>query len=164
MKVCKKLIGLLFLLALNQSVALADSSSKSLSENEGLTFWFILAAQEGSLVNKGDTSTLSLSSPNKQITYISDRPNRITGNVSLKKLVEHWGTGNDNFADDHPNAILVHSGSEERIPLELLNVKLSESEDSVEFDVKALTDKNLSKGSGAFLFIDAALAEYAVIL
>lgn len=164
MTLYKKLLGLLLVLVLNQSVALADSSSSSLSENEDLSFWFVLAAKEASLVSTEETSTLSLSFPNKQITYISDRPHRITGNVSLKKLVEHWGTGQDNFEEDHPNAVLVHSGSEERIPLELINVKLSESEDSLVFDVKALSGKKLSKGSGAFLFIDAALAEYAVIL
>jgi hypothetical protein len=38
--------------------------------------------------------------------FFSERPQRVVGHLSYRKLVDQWGEGEDSFAEDPPNAVL----------------------------------------------------------
>jgi hypothetical protein len=38
--------------------------------------------------------------------FFSDRPYRMTGHIPTEDFVSQWGVGDDNFAEDPPNALL----------------------------------------------------------
>ena len=38
--------------------------------------------------------------------FFSDRPYRLTGHITTEDFVSQWGIGNDNFAENPPNALL----------------------------------------------------------
>ena len=38
--------------------------------------------------------------------FFADRPERVVGHISAGEFVAQWGEGNNNFAEDPPNAVL----------------------------------------------------------
>ncbi|RBW54995.1 hypothetical protein DS906_15880 [Ruegeria sp. A3M17] len=57
-----------------------------------------------------DGTTISLSGFDADIGWFTDRPERKTGSISLELFLESWVSGNDNFANDPPNAVLTIEG------------------------------------------------------
>ncbi len=39
--------------------------------------------------------------------WFTDRPYRMTGSISTEAFVSEWGHGNDNFAENPPNAVVA---------------------------------------------------------
>ena len=39
--------------------------------------------------------------------YFSDRPQRVVGHIGTPEFVDIWGVGENNFAEDPPNAVLA---------------------------------------------------------
>jgi len=39
--------------------------------------------------------------------YFSDRPQRVVGHIGTPQFVDIWGVGENNFAEDPPNAVLA---------------------------------------------------------
>lgn len=151
----------LILLAFLYPAAFAAQEGIS-SNTKKIDLLFVLPAEKASISQGENSETLTLKIPDKKVIYFSDRPNRVSGNMSLEKFVQQWSKGKDSFKDDPPNAELVHFGSKKGVTLELTSIKLSKSGDTIEFGI--IGEDNLTYDKGAFLFIDAALAEYAVIL
>lgn len=54
-----------------------------------------------------DAKTFRLIDVADQTIYFSDRPKRLAGVTATKTFVEHWGTGDDSFAGNPPNATLL---------------------------------------------------------
>lgn len=125
---------------------LAGSSKKQ-------EFLFVVSATSGTF----DGKILTLSGiPN--ITYFSERPNRITGQKTPKAFIKMWNKAAEGFGKDHPNAALAILGDKpNNVVVEL--IKAQEAKDnSVTFDVKVLPGGSgkLPKSFGASsLFIDA---------
>jgi len=85
--------------------------------------------------------------------FFSDRPERITGHTPTDYFVDHWGSGEDNFAENPPNAALsILSDLEvEDAVVVLRNPTLTDGD--LHYDVEVLEGPETVSGSGA-LFID----------
>jgi hypothetical protein len=53
-----------------------------------------------------DGKTLTIKGVAPQTLMFTDRPERMTGDVSTVKFVENWNTGKDDFQADPPNATI----------------------------------------------------------
>src|SRR5690606_27904010 len=83
----------------------------TLEENMTLSeasFQFIQSSQSGSLTQINDTTySLELNQvADKTISY-SDRPCRIIETIDTSKFVGNWPNGENSFAIDPPNAVLI---------------------------------------------------------
>jgi hypothetical protein len=103
---------------------------------------------------QGDTLTLTGVMPNSII--FADRPVRAAGHELTADIVTDWGTGNDNFAKDPPNAtISAFSGKDGSVKDAVVVLKNPKLEgDKLTFNVQTLEgDLNASDGA-ASIFID----------
>lgn len=75
----------------------------TIQELEDIESMFVQTA--GGAVSDGAMLTLTGLSP--ATLYFSDRPKRVVGHVSSADFVELWGTGDNSFAEDPPNAVLA---------------------------------------------------------
>ena len=50
--------------------------------------------------------------------FFADRPQRVVGHVNTVKFVNEWGIGENNFAEDPPNAVLSFMETGDTIPEE----------------------------------------------
>ncbi len=101
-----------------------------------------------------DEDRVTLRGVSATTLFFSDRPERLTGHVPTGEFLASWGVGDDNFADDPPNALL--SIFEEDAVNDVVGVlrepALSGDDLSYAFEV---TDGELTASSGpASLFID----------
>ena len=55
---------------------------------------------------KTNTYELTLKKANPYVTYISDRPARIIGQLTNQAFLAKWNVGKDSFQQDAPNAVL----------------------------------------------------------
>ena len=46
----------------------------------------------------------------------SDRPQRVVGHLTTKKFVEEWGLGENSFAVDPPNAVILFAEKGDATP------------------------------------------------
>ena len=86
--------------------------------------------------------------------FFSDRPYRLTGHVLTEDFVSQWGLGDDNFAEDPPNALLsiFEEAAVNDVVVILTEPKLSNGDLSFAVEV---TDGDLLGSDGPVsLFID----------
>lgn len=116
---------------------------------DGPEFLFVQSA--GKVELAGGTLTLVGVSPST--LFFSDRPERITGHTPTDYFVAHWGEGEDNFADNPPNAALsILSDLEiEDAVVVLRDPRLEQG--NLTYSVELLEGPESASGSGA-LFID----------
>jgi len=101
-----------------------------------------------------DGNKMTLKGVNPATLYFSDRPQRITGQMTVPAFLKEWEQGKDSFAKDPPNAtlsILSPDGVKE-VVVEIMNPILS-GED-LSYDVKVLEGTPPAKGGISSLFID----------
>ena len=112
----------------------------------------VLNARGASL--QGQSLTLTGVSTNSIV--FADRPVRAAGHVLTATLLEEWGTANDSFAKDPPNAtvsVLGKDGSSVRDAVVVLkNPKLEG--DKLSFDVSVLEGDLAGADGPASVFID----------
>ena len=71
-------------------------------------FFAIQHAQSGSISEINETTySLELNDVSDKTILFSDRPDRIVKSVSTTDFIGNWSTGEDSFAVDAPNAVLV---------------------------------------------------------
>ena len=101
-----------------------------------------------------DGKTLTIKGVAPQTLMFTDRPERMTGDVSTLKFVENWNKGKDDFQKDPPNATIstVVGGKTVLTVVELLNPKLSG--DSITYDIKTLDGTLPSSGAQISVFMD----------
>lgn len=86
--------------------------------------------------------------------FFSDRPYRLTGHVPTDEFVSQWGVGDDNFAENPPNALLsiFEDDAVNDVVVVLTEPKLDNGDLSFAVEV---TDGDLAPSDGPVsLFID----------
>ena len=122
-----------------------------INEADAPKFLYTMSAKSGTFEN----GTLTLNDV-PLVIYFSDRPARISGQLSIQVFEQGWRTGTDSFKADPPNAtlsILAESG-DKNIVVELSEPNVVVEEDKISFKVKVL-DGELPESFGhSSLFID----------
>ena len=84
------------------------ASSNNQTADHVPKFFAIQHAQSGSLSEINETAySLELNDVYDKTILFSDRPDRIVTSVSTSDFIDNWSTGEDSFAVDAPNAVLV---------------------------------------------------------
>lgn len=112
---------------------------------------FVLNSRGASL--QGDTLTLTGVTPSAII--FADRPVRAAGHQPTADVIAEWGSGDDSFAKNPPNAtvsVLGKDGSVKDAVVVLKNPKLEG--DKLTFNVQTLEGDLAGADGGAALFID----------
>jgi hypothetical protein len=141
------LLGLGASALLTQAVSAADKKDDT---EKPVEYLFVQNGAKVSLKN----GVLTLQTVNPATLYFSDRPDRIVGHVPTAKFVSHWGTGNDSFKANPPNAALSIVGDKEpqQLVVELKSPRLEEG--SLIYDVNVLDGDKTASGDECSLFID----------
>ena len=86
--------------------------------------------------------------------FFSDRPERIVGHEPTDDFVAQWDVGDNNFAQNPPNAALsILAGAEpQEVILELRNPRIKDG--GLTYEVTVLQGKATVSGDAASLFID----------
>jgi hypothetical protein len=108
----------------------------------GAKFLFIQGAQSGSVSEvNATTSTLELSDVSDKTIFFSDRPDRIVGSANSTDFIGNWSIGENNFAVDPPNAVLILDDEVEQRQdlaiIELFNPKYDPKANTLEYDIIA---------------------------
>jgi len=112
---------------------------------------FVLNSRGATL--QGDTLTLTGVSPSSII--FADRPVRAAGHQPTADVIAEWGSGDDSFAKNPPNAtvsVLGKDGAVKDAVVVLKNPKLEG--DKLTFNVQILEGELAGADGGAALFID----------
>ena len=121
------------------------AEAENATDNNNMTgvefFLFIQHAQSGSVSEvNATTSTLELSDVTNKTILFSDRPDRIVGSVSTTDFVGYWTMGEDSFAADPPNAVLILDDEEQRqdiAVIELFNPEYDSEANTLRYDITA---------------------------
>ena len=95
------------------SILIVVSTSDSVYAQENTTstepkFFAIQHAQSGSLSEINETAyTLELNDVSDKTILFSDRPDRIVKSISTFDFIGNWSSGDDSFAVNAPNTVLV---------------------------------------------------------
>ena len=104
-------------------------------------FLFIQGAQSGSISEvNATTSTLELSDVSDKTILFSDRPDRIVGSANTTDFIGNWSTGENSFAIDPPNAVLILDDEEQRqeiAVIELFNPEYDSVANTLKYDIAA---------------------------
>ncbi|WP_299660679.1 hypothetical protein [uncultured Ruegeria sp.] len=88
------------------AVAFCSTSAVAQSSDETQMKPKVLFVQHADEVSFSD-GTLTLTGVNNNLIAFTDRPFRVASVVPTAKLIEIWNKGNDDFAEDPPNAAVV---------------------------------------------------------
>ena len=88
--------------------------------------------------------------------FFADRPQRVVGHMHTKNFVRDWGEGENNFAEDPPNAVLSFLQDGDAVPEEVTMVIRDPhlTEDTLTYKVEVLEGKLPAKAGPCTLFID----------
>jgi hypothetical protein len=125
----------------------------SVAAPEVPSFLFVQSAESFSFDRSTQMLTLNKISPS--VIFFTDRPYRLAGHVVLPKFVQLWKEGEDNFAEDHPNAsISIFTEDEtQTVVVELANPVFTEGELSYRV-VNTLEGQLPDAGGVCSIFID----------
>jgi hypothetical protein len=125
----------------NDTAAANATATGSSNNMTGANFLFIQHAQSGSVSEvNATTSTLELSDVSDKTIMFSDRPDRIVTSQSTSDFVGNWSQGEDSFAADPPNAVLILDDEEERqevAVIELFNPEYDSEANTLRYDISA---------------------------
>ena len=137
--------------------------------NSDTSYLFVQNAKHATLSavkGQANTYTLTLLDANPFVSYFSDRPNRVTGLMSVTDYIQkYWQTGSNSFAKDQPNASLegvnVHLLGKDNVSdytVELSNPVYNAKADSMTYTIHALNGSNALPNNASFdysaVFID----------
>ena len=102
-------------------------------------FFAIQHAQSGSISEINETAySLELIDVSDNTILFSDRPDRIVTTVSTSDFIGNWSVGDDSFAINAPNAVLVvdeQEGMQEIAIIELFNPTYDSDKKILKYDV-----------------------------
>jgi hypothetical protein len=107
---------------------------------------------DGAMLAEGK---LTLSGVSSNAIVFADRPVRAAGHLTVAQLLKDWGTGEDNFVEDPPNAtisVLGGTGSEVHDAVVVLSNPAMDGT-TLSFEVQVL-DGAITASGPAALFID----------
>ncbi len=135
-------------------LALSSCNNKDkphlIDDSKHTKYLFVLSADSGKI----DGERLTLNGV-KSVIYFSDRPQRIAGQMTLKKFVNVWSESNGGMKKDPPNAIsdVIESGDSISFSLELSPPTIQDSQ--IKFTIKGTDEPEFGDFGPASLFIDA---------
>jgi hypothetical protein len=117
------------------------AASPAINNITGVKFLAIQTAQSGSVSEvNATTSTLLLNDVSDKTILFSDRPDRIVISQSTSDFVGNWSQGEDSFAVDPPNAVVVLDDEEHRqeiAVIELFNPEYDSGANTLRYDITA---------------------------
>ena len=88
--------------------------------------------------------------------FFSDRPQRVVGHIGTPQFVDIWGVGENNFAEDPPNAVLafIPDGTDEPrdVVIEITDPVITGSD--LSYAATVLEGALPERAAGCTLFID----------
>jgi hypothetical protein len=129
---------------------------------------FLQTAEHVTLVpinKKQGLYKLTLQQVRPYVTYYSDRPNRVIGQISNKKFYAKWQEGKNSFSKDSPNAVLsgiqdiYHQVQAVNVVMSLSNPVYDSASKSISYEAHILTTGQSSHVMSFYyvtLFIDNA--------
>jgi len=101
-------------------------------------------------------STVTLQRQAHSTLFFADRPQRVVGHMHTKNFVRDWGEGENNFAEDPPNAVLSFLSEGDTVPEEVTMVIRDPqlTEDTLTYKVEVLDGTLPAKAGPCSLFID----------
>ena len=170
----KKILTTLFLFFALPSILFAGASATVIGDKvdgKSTQVLFVLLSKEASVraTDKPGTYKLTLKGVNPKVVYFSNRPQRISGQLSINKFVSQW-IGNGVFSKIAPNAAieavslnphtnkLTNSATRYEVVLDKPAYAVN-SKNEISFQIKALPEKNmtlpeLGKSDYVAIFID----------
>lgn len=137
-KIIAKYLLILSILVVVSSLTLTVYAQGNITATEEPKFLAIQHAQSGSISQINDTSySLELNDVSDKTILFSDRPNRIVTPISTDNFVGNWSVGEDSFAVDLPNAVLVVDeieGQDSAI-IELFNPGYDADEKTIKYEI-----------------------------
>ena len=130
-------------------------------------FFTIQHAQSGSISEINETIySLELNDVSDKTILFTDRPDRIVKSISTSNFIANWSTGEDSFAVDTPNAVLVvdkqEGKNQEIVMVELFNPIYDQDKKTIKYDITQY-NATIIKLSNEFglstLIIDVFLGE-----
>jgi hypothetical protein len=108
----------------------------------GARFLFIQSAQSGSVSEvNATTSTLELNDVSDKTIVFSDRPDRIVVSANTTDFIGNWSIGENNFAVDPPNAVLILDDEVQQrqgsAVIELFNPEYDSEANTLKYDIAA---------------------------
>ncbi len=138
-------------IVLGMGVVLAQANPV-INEADAPKFLYTMSAKSGTYEN----GRLTLNDV-PLVVYFSDRPARISGQLSIQVFEQGWRQGPDSFKADPPNATLsiLSEDGNKNIVVELSEPDVKVKEDTISFKVRVL-DGDLPKTfEHSTLFIDS---------
>lgn len=152
----KKLISTLLIVTL-VFTATISLAVPELDSNKSDTNWMVvLVSSSGKIVKYESGLTLILN--RKDITNMlqfSERPARLTKQLSATELEQSWEMGGNSFEKDYPNAAIVINGQTQVVQLTHMSV----TKDTIEFSLKQDGKSPLQEAAvgSTVMFIDSAV-------
>ena len=104
-------------------------------------FFAIQHSQSGSISEINTTTyTLELNDISDNTILFSDRPDRIVTSVSTSEFIGNWSVGEDSFATNAPNAVLVideQEGKQDVVIIELFNPIYDVDKKALQYEIAA---------------------------
>ena len=123
-------------------------------------FFAIQHAQSGSISEiNATTYSLKLNDVSDKTILFSDRPDRIVKSIGTANFIDNWSVGQDSFAVDPPNAVLVVDEQEgqqqDDAIVELFNPVYDVDKKSLKYDVTPdnATSINLPEEFGQIILV-----------
>ena len=112
---------------------------------------FVQSIENASVEN----SILKLNEASDLVLYFSERPNRLSGHMTLKRFLKLWEDGKDDFSKNPPNAVLsiLSDSTCKNVVLELLQPEIQDN--VLCYPIKVLSGTMPATFEDASLFIDA---------
>ena len=114
------------------------------------------------------SETITLVDARSKTTSITDRPDRIVDQLSNETFAARWDEGEDSFADDPPNAVVMVGGHR---PVIVVLTDIAVSANRITYDYELLHGRFPYKSAPTTIVIDDAavldeydLPEYAVVV
>jgi len=143
-------LSLVFIFAIGLSLSTSDANPV-INDADAPKFLYTMSAKSGTM--EGDRLTLK---DVPLVVYFSDRPHRISGQLSLQVFAQGWDQGKDSFRADPPNAtlsIMTKDGVKNAV-VELSEPDVKVKEGSISFKVRVLEGEVPEKFGTATLFVD----------
>ena len=142
-------IAVLFLAVLFTCVTSLVFAEQAIDDSTKPRYMLVLSATSGSI--EGDILTLN-GVPN--VLYFTDRPQRITGHMSLNDFVEIWSIGEDNFNSDPPNAALSMLTKDGAKNIVVKLISSQKEDDSIIFKIELLKGDFSGSFETATIYVD----------
>jgi hypothetical protein len=134
------------------AAAVTDAQASDSQEGASGNIEYLLV-QTAPSIRYADGS-LTLESVHGMTLYFADRPDRVTGWLPTTEQIADWGTGDDSFASDPPNADLsiLSAADDVQVVVVLTNPRLADGD--LTYDVEILEGEMPAAAGPSSLFID----------